>query len=252
MGKPKALTCCVCGADAGQFEQHWNRDDGYGICPKCVAEQSAKITPEQMASYYGKVGVNYDQPTVRYMGRRFRVLATTKDRDEANAFIARTPGASVLCIFEDTTIVIADEKDQGEPINMESIKLMKKAHWAWWYTGPKGIKEGHVEAVDPRDAFSRALTSKTESGQLFGEERGISIDFLHDIPANDSVQYAKAGENFVMEVKKITCPSHSRHADDVVGCGSSHLSGPDEEGLFDCCDCGMFFNPMPQTVGGQA
>lgn len=119
MGTKTHLTCCVCGDSAGSWEQHWNRDDGYGICPRCVAEEAVKVTPETLASYYGKVGVNYDQPTVRHLGRRYRVMGATKNREAANAFIARTPGASVLVVFDDTTIVLADEKDQGEAIYVE-------------------------------------------------------------------------------------------------------------------------------------
>lgn len=115
MGKMHTMTCCICDGDAGQFEQHWNRDDGYGICAPCVADEAVNLSPEQVESY-GQVGVNHDQPTVRHMGRRFRVMGMTKDRDSANAFMARTPGASVLVVFDDTTIVMVDEKDRGEPI----------------------------------------------------------------------------------------------------------------------------------------
>ena len=28
----------------------------------------------------------------------------------------------------------------------------------------------------------------------------------------------------------------------LAGCGSSDLSGPDDEGLYDCKDCGLFFS----------
>lgn len=43
---------------------------------------------------------------------------------------------------------------------------------------------------------------------------------------------------------KVTCPAHARSADDIVGCGSTNVSGPDKEGLYDCHDCGLFFNPL--------
>lgn len=53
------LKCCVCGESAGRWEQHWNRDTGWGICRKCVDWQATRETPEELESYYGKEGVNY-------------------------------------------------------------------------------------------------------------------------------------------------------------------------------------------------
>lgn len=113
----KHLTCCVCGAGAGKFEQHWNRDTGYGICPRCVAEEAGKSTPEELASRYGKPGVNYEQPQVQHFGRMYTVLATFPDSDAgtkaANAFMERTPGASVLCTTD--RVYLAHCDDEGAP-----------------------------------------------------------------------------------------------------------------------------------------
>jgi hypothetical protein len=39
-----------------------------------------------------------------------------------------------------------------------------------------------------------------------------------------------------------------------VGCGSAKLTGPDDEGLYDCCDCGLFFTAeaaSAQTEQGE-
>ena len=109
------LTCCVCGAGAGRWTQHWNRDDGYGICANCVATQSAIETPELMQNLFGQPGVNHDIPTVRHMGRRFRVLALARNNAEANAFMAVTPGAAVLLVAGNG-IFIAHRDDAGEPL----------------------------------------------------------------------------------------------------------------------------------------
>ncbi|MHB0991688.1 MAG: hypothetical protein ACYC0M_10470 [Burkholderiales bacterium] len=111
-----SLTCCVCGGDAGRCQQHWNRDSGYGICPSCVVEECARHTPDVIESCYGKPGVNYDQPMVRYFGRRYKVLAAIKNEGQANAFMERTPNAVVLTVFDDGMIIIADKSDKGEPI----------------------------------------------------------------------------------------------------------------------------------------
>lgn len=111
-----SLDCCVCGGDAGKWKQHWNRDNGYGICAQCLAEEAAVSTAEELRSRYGEVKVNYDQPTVRHLGRRYRVLAATKHEDVANAFMARNPAAAVLLVFDDGLIVLADKSDEGTPL----------------------------------------------------------------------------------------------------------------------------------------
>lgn len=106
------LTCSVCGADAGQYEQHPNQDTGWGICAPCVATQAGRETPEEMASLYGKAGVNYEQPTHVVFGRRYKVLAAFTDTQagtaKANAYMERTPGASALFVGNGE-IILADK-----------------------------------------------------------------------------------------------------------------------------------------------
>ncbi len=43
------------------------------------------------------------------------------------------------------------------------------------------------------------------------------------------------------------CPTNKRHPDDVVGCGSKNVTEPDEEGLCDCNDCGIWFRGDEST-----
>lgn len=58
--KKRHLGCCCCGGDGGYFEQHWNRDTGYGICARCVAWQRSRGTTEaEIADLYGREGVNF-------------------------------------------------------------------------------------------------------------------------------------------------------------------------------------------------
>lgn len=49
------------------------------------------------------------------------------------------------------------------------------------------------------------------------------------------------------------CPTHKRCPDDIVGCGSTNVTAPDDEGLYDCIDCGIWFR-ADETIGegGQA
>lgn len=52
--------CCCCGGDAGRWEQHWNQDTGYGVCPSCVDWMKGRGTPDaEILDLYGKEGVNW-------------------------------------------------------------------------------------------------------------------------------------------------------------------------------------------------
>lgn len=56
----KSLTCSCCGGDAGKFEQHPNRDAGYGICRKCVDWLDVRgVEQDEFKRNYGTEGVNY-------------------------------------------------------------------------------------------------------------------------------------------------------------------------------------------------
>lgn len=37
------------------------------------------------------------------------------------------------------------------------------------------------------------------------------------------------------------CPTHKRHEGDIIGCGVTFSGRPDDEGLIDCPNCGMWF-----------
>lgn len=41
-------------------------------------------------------------------------------------------------------------------------------------------------------------------------------------------------------------PDGSPHT--IIGCGSTNVSGPDDEGLYDCLDCGIWFNPADEPT----
>ena len=70
MGTVRELACCVCDGPAGRFEQHWNRDTGFGICPACIAWVRSRGESEaEIRDSYGIEGVNFEAPC--------RPLATT-------------------------------------------------------------------------------------------------------------------------------------------------------------------------------
>lgn len=58
----RTLTCCCCGAGC-RGRQWWNRDTGYGLCPKCVPYVSRGETPEEVERTYGRAGYHYETET---------------------------------------------------------------------------------------------------------------------------------------------------------------------------------------------
>lgn len=63
------MTCCCCGDYAGLFLQHWNRDEGFGICPSCVVSVNPRTmtlptVAEEVLDLYGAEGVNYTSDPV--------------------------------------------------------------------------------------------------------------------------------------------------------------------------------------------
>lgn len=57
------LTCCCCSGDAGRWAQHWNRDEGYGICFDCIQwiRKDKRETEEDIKSFYGIEGINWGE-----------------------------------------------------------------------------------------------------------------------------------------------------------------------------------------------
>lgn len=84
--------------------------------------------------------------------------------------------------------------------------MRPKVEWSWTYSSILGQIHGTVQAVDPRDALSRALTSTTASGRLFGEEHRIPVSVLNEAPSNFDNHYALAGDGFAMWVQKVAEP----------------------------------------------
>lgn len=111
------LTCSCCGGDAGSFEQHPNRDTGYGICSPCVSWMNGRgTTAAEMERMYGKAGINYEKPMHRVYGRRYAVLAeflaTEIGRVQANQFMTENDGASLLA-EANGRLILAHKNDKG-------------------------------------------------------------------------------------------------------------------------------------------
>jgi hypothetical protein len=48
-------------------------------------------------------------------------------------------------------------------------------------------------------------------------------------------------ERYLPKREPVRCPSHPNLKGELAGCGSTNVSGPDDEGFYDCHDCGLFF-----------
>ena len=60
--KTRRMECCVCGGNAGFWQQHWNRDTGFGVCKSCVEWQRSRGTSaKEIFDLYGAEGVNWGQ-----------------------------------------------------------------------------------------------------------------------------------------------------------------------------------------------
>jgi hypothetical protein len=93
---------------------------------------------------------------------------------------------------------------------------------------------GVGELVNRAAETAWRLDQHTESlGEGFGVERGLAFCGALLILAGRKLEREKAGPP--------RCPDTVRCSDDVVGCGSLNVTGPDRENLFDCLDCGMWF-----------
>jgi hypothetical protein len=77
-GQVVHLECCCCGGDAGNWQQWWNRDDGYGCCARCVEDMLKQGSPqEEIDLNYGKAGLHREaapsEPPRFRVGLRFKV-----------------------------------------------------------------------------------------------------------------------------------------------------------------------------------
>ncbi|MBB6559598.1 hypothetical protein HNP48_002265 [Acidovorax soli] len=114
------MTCCVCGAGAGRWQQHWNRDDGYGICRACadwISEPGREgRDPLHMARLYGLPGIHYEPRWYRHFGRDFAIVAEYAEGEQgtrdANAFMDAHPSTGLLAATEGR-IIIASLADAG-------------------------------------------------------------------------------------------------------------------------------------------
>lgn len=57
--KVRPLICACCGQDAGQWQQWWNQDQGYGVCSRCALMERGRTDAEGLRDIYGEEGVHF-------------------------------------------------------------------------------------------------------------------------------------------------------------------------------------------------
>ena len=61
MSRRRHLTCTCCGSSAGNFEQFWNQDNGYGMCGDCIDwELDRGTSQDELKLRYGEPVVNFE------------------------------------------------------------------------------------------------------------------------------------------------------------------------------------------------
>jgi len=75
--------------------------------------------------------------------------------------------------------------------------------WHWTIIGMGTIATGEVDAVDPRDAISRALTSvcTVEPGQLIGQYFRVPLQVLDAAPGNMDKHYESVQDDVYVAVR---------------------------------------------------
>lgn len=53
------LRCACCGGYAPSKRQWFNRDTGYGVCPRCFAEAVKREGEAVAVDHYGKPGIHH-------------------------------------------------------------------------------------------------------------------------------------------------------------------------------------------------
>lgn len=68
-----------------------------------------------------------------------------------------------------------------------------------------------VKAIDPRDAMSRGLTTTRPSGRLLGEELGLPVQLLANIPCDDATKARVIVHRIELLVEQVAESHDSEH-----------------------------------------
>ncbi len=112
------------------------------------------------------------------------------------------------------------------------------ARVSYFVAKPEGVAYGFKVSARDREKFAK-LQDVAEVWLLPDALEVIHQDGRSERfeVVNGKVQEIDASAQAI----KPCCPKHARFPGDSVGCGSTNVAGPDEEGFFDCQDCGLFF-----------
>jgi hypothetical protein len=146
------LTCCCCGESAGKWEQHWNRDTGYGICRACVTwQRETGVEEAEILSLYGVEGVNFEPAE----SAAAPIISGARYAIEEHTHTKRG--------FQMWIVALSDRVERAE---YERLLSAAKASGGWysrkWGSAPAGFAFKSDEAA--RD-FATSQLGTEESGQ---------------------------------------------------------------------------------------
>jgi hypothetical protein len=123
MAIPKReMKCCNCGNYAGKFHQHYNRDNGFGICLRCVTDEIKSQGVETALACYGVPGFNYPSVDILTIKQAFTIGQYAKKHgvpENFNPF--KFPGITAGALTQFDAYAAGFEGDSWE--NFSSPKL---------------------------------------------------------------------------------------------------------------------------------
>ena len=123
MAIPKReMKCCNCGNYAGKFHQHYNRDNGFGICLRCVTDEIKSQGVETALSCYGVPGFNYPSVEILTLRQAFTIGKYAKKHGVPETFNPfKFPGITAGALTQFDAYAAGFEGDSWE--NFSSPKL---------------------------------------------------------------------------------------------------------------------------------
>lgn len=163
-------------------------------------------------------------------------------------FEAQNPRFSVGEVMQGIRLT----RDVAGNLSEANVTEPVPATWSDWFNNPFKAIKAATETHGKPDDYQRALEVLRASTEW--DEFALDTyldDLLQEIAGETNIvcQYdgdTASGRRFratydVIEEIERSCPKVARHAGDIVGCGSINVTSADEEGFYDCKDCGLFF-----------
>lgn len=111
---------------------------------------------------------------------------------------------------------------------------------------PYGHRPFELQAVlDPPDDADPAFDDDAEAWSFVRRQAlagdALAVRAREFLRVHSPVEFERVFGVEPDAAEPLRCPTEARWEGDLVGCGSTDLLGPDDEGMYDCLECGLFF-----------